>query len=98
MKRCILLVGLMLLLTQASASYSDICGELESSANELRSSALDLARCADSSDFSDDCSRKFRDVRYAFDEYESAVSEANNELDDVGEACPAPRLKFNMQK
>lgn len=57
-------------------SNSHKCQAACEAANQLQSAADDLSRCAQSHDYSDDCSSKFSDVRDASDEYESAVQEA----------------------
>ena len=64
------------------------CGRLEGkcrvvcdAANDLESAAKDLAQCASRHDFSNDCRRRFREVKDAAASYESAVSDAAGECD-----------------
>ena len=55
------------------------CREVCEAANQLKDAANDLARCANKHDYDDDCRRKFRDTRDAFDQYESSVSNASGD-------------------
>lgn len=56
--------------------------EAASAGEELAAYARRLMHCADSGDFSDDCSYEFRLVKNAQYDYESAASNANSECDD----------------
>lgn len=47
---------------------------------QLRSATSDLSKCASRKDPESDCSREFRDVRDAFDEYEQAADQARAEV------------------
>lgn len=55
------------------------CLAAQDAAEELESAANALLRCARQQDFSDDCSREARNVRWAADEYESEVSNVAGE-------------------
>jgi hypothetical protein len=66
---------------QASAECKDAWTEADAAADELESAANDLSRCAKDTDFSDDCSHRFRGVRSAHSDFESAVSEVQSECD-----------------
>lgn len=52
---------------------SEQCQEACEAANSLQDAAEDLARCAARHDLSNDCQRKFRDTKSAFEQYEYAV-------------------------
>lgn len=52
------------------------CATACNAANALKDAASYLQSCAARHDYAEDCSRKFRDVRHAFDDYETAVSAA----------------------
>lgn len=59
---------------------TDSRSQAETAATDLAHYARRLQRCAESLDFSDDCSLEFRKVKNAQGEYESAVA-------DVGSLC-----------
>lgn len=66
--------------------FTNSCGELNGkckdvceAANELKSAADDLSNCAKRHDYSNDCRRKFRETKYKFESYESAVSDASSD-------------------
>lgn len=44
-------------------------------AEQLQDAAKSLARCAGNMDFEDDCTRRFREVRDATDQYQQAIQE-----------------------
>ena len=48
-------------------------------ANELRSAADDLSGCAKRHDYTNDCRSRYRETKYKFEQYESAVSEASGD-------------------
>lgn len=52
---------------------------VESAASELADRARKLRSCAESQNYSDDCSSEFRRVRNAQHDYESAVSDIQSE-------------------
>lgn len=54
---------------------ADARDRANSAASDLSGYARRLQRCADSGDFTDDCSTEFRRVKYAHGDYESAVSD-----------------------
>lgn len=64
----------------ASSACRDSRSRATNAASELADYSRRLRSCAESVDFSDDCSSEFRRVRGAHDEYESAVT-------DVGSNC-----------
>lgn len=51
-------------------------------AEELASAARNLAYCADQNDSADDCEIQFLEVSSAHSDYESAVSDVDDECDD----------------
>lgn len=53
------------------------CQQATDKARQLADAANNLAKCASWGDFTDDCARQARDARYAADEYEDAVRDAN---------------------
>jgi len=63
-----------------SSDCADAKIRADSAASELANYARRLRNCAETQDFSDDCSSEFRRVRNAHSEYESAVS-------SFGSAC-----------
>lgn len=74
----------LLLSSSAIAQYgyggsdcSDARDRATSAASDLSGYARRLQRCADSGDFSDDCSTEFRRVKYAHADYESAASDVS---------------------
>lgn len=66
---------------KACKSNSHKCRAVCEASNELRSAALDLAMCAAKGDYSDDCSAQASDSSTAADDYESAVSDAEDDCD-----------------
>lgn len=60
--------------TGKSADCRDAMSRAETSASELADYAKRLQQCADSQDYSDDCSTEYRRTRSAHSDYESAVS------------------------
>ena len=71
----------LLVLMLQQRSVPEHCSGVDSAAKQLQSAAEDLVKCARKRDFSDDCSRKAREVRWAADEYEDAVSEHEGRCD-----------------
>jgi hypothetical protein len=59
--------------------YRGKCADACEAANKLASAASDLERCAKRHNLSDDCSRRFKETKYAFSDYESAISEASGD-------------------
>ncbi|BEV07752.1 hypothetical protein [Methylophilus sp. DW102] len=66
--------------------FANSCGKLHGkckdvceAANELKSAADDLSNCAKRHDYSNDCRSKFRETKYKFETYESAVSDASGD-------------------
>jgi len=57
-------------------SHSDKCQAICEAASQLKNASDDLSRCAANVDYNDSCDSKFRQVRDAHDELESAVSDA----------------------
>lgn len=55
------------------------CKDVCEAANELKSAADDLSNCAKRHDYSNDCRSKFRETKYKFESYESAVSDATGD-------------------
>lgn len=53
------------------------CNGLCSASNRLKSASFDLYICASKFDFSEDCYRKYKDVRDAHDNYMSILSNAH---------------------
>jgi len=51
----------------------------ESKASQLSDYSNQLKRCIDAGNYEDDCSTKFRNVKYAYSDYESAVSQVHSE-------------------
>lgn len=69
----------------------EVCDDLEDAADWLQSAASDLASCASYHDYGNDCSMEAMDAVDAADDYESAVSEAEHELDgEVSDICDRP--------
>lgn len=66
---------------KACRSNSHKCRAVCEASNELRSAALDLAMCAGKNDYSNDCSAQANDSKDASDDYESAVSDAEDDCD-----------------
>lgn len=72
----------LLLSSAASAQFggsdcTDARDRATSAASDLSGYARRLERCADSGDFTDDCSTEFRRVKNTHSDYESAVSEVS---------------------
>jgi uncharacterized protein YgiB involved in biofilm formation len=63
-----------------SAECQEAQERAESAASELADRARKLRNCAESRDYTDDCSTEFRRVKNAHSDYESAVSE-------IGSSC-----------
>lgn len=57
-----------------SSDCQDALSRAESSASELADYARRLRSCAESQNYSDDCSSEFRRVKNSYSDYESAVS------------------------
>jgi hypothetical protein len=66
---------------RACRSNSHKCRAVCEAANTLKSAALDLALCAAKYDYSNDCSVQAMDSKDASDNYESAVSDAEDDCD-----------------
>ena len=64
-----------------SPSCQDAMARVESIADELADKSKRLRNCAESKNFSDDCSSEFRRVRSAQGDYESAVSTYKSECE-----------------
>jgi hypothetical protein len=68
---------------QDSSGDSEECADArrraERAASELADYARRLRTCAESNDFTNDCSTEFRRVRSAQDDYESAVSSVSSD-------------------
>jgi hypothetical protein len=60
------------------AECEDATSSAEYAASELSNYANRLQSCAESADYSDDCSMEFSHTRSAQDEYESAVSDVSS--------------------
>lgn len=69
------------LLASPCSRLQGACRAACDASNKLEDAANELARCAKRRDFGDDCSRYAREVRYAAENYESAVSDADDECD-----------------
>lgn len=65
------------LMNRSCSKLSGVCKEVCEAANELKDAADELELCANRHDYDDDCHRKFRDTRDAYDHYESAVSNSS---------------------
>ncbi|MHB8447377.1 MAG: hypothetical protein ACYC9P_05570 [Rudaea sp.] len=65
----------------ACRSNSRKCQDVCEKANALKDAAEDLAACAARHDYSDDCSTEAADASDAADEYESSVSDADNDCE-----------------
>ena len=65
--------------TGKSSQCRDAQERAESAASELADRAKRLRSCAESQDYSEDCSSEFRRVRGAHSDYESAVSSVGSE-------------------
>lgn len=72
-------ISLQRLMASSCGNLNGKCQEVCEAANQLRDAANDLARCASKHDYGNDCRRKFRDTRDAFDQYESSVSSASGD-------------------
>ena len=55
------------------------CEVVCNAATELESAADNLSNCAKKHDYTNDCRRRYRDVKDKFEEYENAVSEASDD-------------------
>lgn len=70
--------------TSVSAQYDDSSechdakSNAESSASDLSRYSRRLQQCAESGDYSDDCSSEFRRVQSAYGDYESAASDVSS--------------------
>lgn len=64
-----------------AASSSNECRKAEQTRQALESATEDLLTCATRRDFSNDCHRPAREVRYAAENYELAVSSAGYSCD-----------------
>jgi hypothetical protein len=62
-----------------SSACRDAQQQAESAASELADRAKKLQNCAESQEYSEDCSTEFRRVRSAHSDYESAVSSVQSE-------------------
>jgi hypothetical protein len=62
-----------------STDCRDAQERAESAASELADRARKLRNCAESQDYSEDCSSEFRRVRNAHSDYETAVSSVKSE-------------------
>lgn len=80
----------MLGATSSAIARPSVCDPLDDAASELESATEALYACIRRRDYEEDCSSRARDVRHAAEEYESAVSDASSDLDDVTDVCPAP--------
>jgi uncharacterized coiled-coil DUF342 family protein len=67
------------LFTNSCGKLYGKCKEVCEAANELKNAADDLSSCAKRHDYSNDCRSKFRETKYKFEEYESAVSDASSD-------------------
>ena len=65
--------------TGKSSACRDAQGRAESAASELADRSRRLRNCAESQDYSEDCSSEFRRVRSAHSDYESAVSSVQSD-------------------
>ena len=65
--------------TGKSSGCRDAQERAESAASELADRSRKLRNCAESQDYSEDCSSEFRRVRNAHSDYESAVSSVRSE-------------------
>ena len=65
--------------TGKSSACRDAQERAESAASELADRAKKLRNCAESQDYSEDCSSEFRRVRNVHSDYESAVSSVQSE-------------------
>ncbi len=69
----------------AQYGYNSDCEDArsaaESAASDLAGHSKRLQRCAESGDYSDDCSTEFRRVRSSHSGYESAASEVSSYCD-----------------
>ena len=65
--------------TGKSSACRDAQERAESAASELADRARRLRNCAESQDYSEDCSSEFRRVRSSHSDYESAVSSVQSE-------------------
>ena len=72
-------ISMQRLMTNSCGKLHGKCRAACDAANQLKDAANDLARCANRHDYSDDCRRRFRDTRDAFDQYESSVSDASGD-------------------
>ena len=57
-----------------SSECQDALSQAENNASGLANYARRLRNCAETQDYSDDCSSEFRRTKNAFNDYESAVS------------------------
>lgn len=80
----VIVIAALLLSSAALAQYgygrsdcSNAQDRATSAASDLSGYARRLQRCADSGDFTDDCSAEFRRVKYAHGDYESALSDVS---------------------
>ena len=65
--------------TGKSSECRDAQEQAESAASELADRSKKFRNCAESQDYSEDCSSEFRRVRNAHSDYESAVSSVRSE-------------------
>jgi hypothetical protein len=65
--------------TGKSSSCRDAQERAESAASDLADRARKLRNCAESQDYTEDCSSEFRRVKSAHGDYESAVSSVQSE-------------------
>ncbi len=72
-------ISVQRLMANSCSKLKGKCLEVCKAANQLKDAANDLAQCASKHEYSDDCRRKFRDTRDAFDHYESSVSNASGD-------------------
>lgn len=61
-----------------SSECKDALSRAESAASELADYARKLRNCAESQDYTDDCSSEFRRVKNAYSDYEDAISSVNS--------------------
>lgn len=80
-------VAFLFLSSSATAQYGygsdceDARDSAQSAASDLASYSRRLQRCAESEDFTDDCSAEFYRVNSAYQDYESAVSDVSSYCD-----------------
>jgi hypothetical protein len=66
-------------IAQLRAPTGSACELVANAQQALAGAARDVMRCAERSDYSDDCSREVRQVKYAGEGLEASVSEASDE-------------------